>query len=32
MGTNLMDRRRGEAVLELSLRTSADALRKGQAR
>jgi NTE family protein len=30
MGVNLMDRRRGEAVLELSLRTSADALRKGQ--
>ncbi len=29
MGINLMDRRRTEAVLELSLRTSADALRKG---
>jgi NTE family protein len=28
MGINLMDRRRTEAVLELSLRTSADALRK----
>ena len=32
MGINLMDRRRREAVLELSLRTSADALRKGQTR
>ena len=29
MGINPMDRRRREAVLELSLRTSADALRKG---
>jgi NTE family protein len=28
MGINLMDRRRSEAVLDLSLRTSADALRK----
>jgi len=32
MGINLMDRRRKEAVLELSLRTSADALRKGLTR
>lgn len=32
MGINRMDRRRREAVLDLSLRTSADALRKGQAR
>jgi len=32
MGINLMDRRRREAVLELSLRTSADALRKSQTR
>ena len=30
MGINLVDRRRREAVLELSLSTSADALRKGQ--
>ena len=30
MGINRMDRRRREAVLELSLHTSADALRKGQ--
>jgi len=29
MGINPMDRRRREAVLEVSLRTSADALRKG---
>ena len=28
MGINLMDRQRREAVMELSLRTSADALRK----
>jgi len=32
MGINRMDRRHREAVLELSLRTSADALRKSQAR
>jgi NTE family protein len=30
MGINLMDRRRSEAVLDLSLRTSADALRKAK--
>jgi len=30
MGVNLMDRRRREDVLELSLRTSADALRQGR--